>query len=113
MNLDLDAARAARLEATKEPKSFTLDGKTYELPFELPLDVTFAWAEGSLRAGLQALLRDRFEGFVTVASDRDLQELIEWIQEQYGPDQGESPASVASLRSGGSRSRRTSSGSTG
>jgi hypothetical protein len=123
MELDLDAARAARREKT-EPKSFTLGGDRFDLPLELPLAVGMLWEmDKDMVGGLRLLLGDSFDRFNAVASDKDLEALVlgfdadgvhhPGIAEMYATEPGESVASVASLPNGGKRSRRTSRASTG
>lgn len=113
-HVDLDAARAARLELDPEPKTFTLAGHLYTLPAEPPLALGAMWAKGETIEGLHLLLGDeQFGAFMAGhPSSQDLDALAGAMMEMYGITAGESPASVSSLPKGGSRSRRTSSAST-
>lgn len=114
MNIDLDAARAARLEKS-EPKAFVLGGERFDLPMELPLKVGTLWGTGDVDAGFRLLLGEeafvRFE--VLPLSAQDLSELLDGLGKMYGFASGESEASVSSLPASSSRSRRTSRATTG
>jgi len=109
-NLDLDAARAARAEATREPKTFTLGGETFSLPVEFPMSVAALWAENDYDGGMRRLLADAYERFAALdISAEDVTALVQGMAEMYGFNApGESPASVTSSLNGSRRSRRTS-----
>lgn len=117
MQIDLDAAKAARLEKSGEPHSFVYGGETYELPVELPARFAFYLAHGDTDKALEFLLgTETFEAFIDRhrASVQDFQELCTAIAKLYAfSDVGESAASGGSSSNGGNHLRPTSSGSTG
>jgi hypothetical protein len=110
IELDLDAALAARREVEQEPKAFKLGGKRFELPFELPNKVTEFWRIGEIVQGLQVLLGEQWEDFdALLPSTVTMQKLLEGIVEGYGfADMGESEGSGNSSTNGSKRSKRTS-----
>lgn len=104
---DLDAARAARLEAKGEPRLFVFGGRKFELPPELPAE--FAYLLDDAKEALRYLLSDGFDDFWAQRPSReDLTDLVGWITKTYGTSQGESPASDGSSTNGSGRSRRIS-----
>jgi hypothetical protein len=104
---DLDAAKAARLEARGEPRLFLFGGQKFELPPELPAE--FAYLLDDAKEALQYLLGDQFDDFwAQRPSAQDLIDLVGWISKTYGSDPGESTASGSSSAAGGRRSRPTS-----
>jgi hypothetical protein len=109
--LDLDAARAARAEASGERHTFIFKEVTFELPVEVPADFAFFLLESKPREALQALIGDeRFEEFWALRpSVADLTELAGGVARLYSfGDMGESVASGVSSNNGGRPSRRTS-----
>jgi hypothetical protein len=114
MNLDGDAARAARQEVEAEPKTMTLGGKTYELPNELPIRFATNAAKGEWEAAMTALLNGKAQQFLDDASDKDI---VQWLLPELtklyaGTSEGESSASGTSSKRGSKSSRRPSSAST-
>lgn len=106
VNIDLDAARAARREANGEAPTITFDGKTFTLPVELPFEVAAQIAAmqkdedaSGIRGAVEAFLgsdaaSDFFESRPSVA---DVNALVEGLVKAYGfEDVGESQASAAS-----------------
>lgn len=112
--LDLDAARAARTEATGEGHLFVFCGVKFPLPVELPADFAFKLADQDAKGALEALLAERFDEFWALRpSIEDLNALAEGVAKLYGfGTPGESPASAPSSTNGGKRSRPTSPGTT-
>lgn len=101
MQIDLDAARAARAEARAArgdngERSIKLAGETYELPVELPYDFAYFTAAGDHRLAFMAVLgEENFRKFWAVGiSVEDLEVLAEQIEKLYGSFKpGESQAS--------------------
>lgn len=111
--LDLDAARAARAEVEEAPPVVRLEGQTFELPRELPIDFAFRHREGDLRGALGMLFGDSADRFFALRpSVADIEELAAGVLKMYGLSPGEAKASGSSSPSGGATSRPTSSGST-
>ena len=95
--INLDAARAARAEASREPVTLTLDGKDITLPIELPADFALKASEGDLRGAVVALLGDDADWFFGLRpSMDDLNALVEGAGQAYGMREGESAASPSS-----------------
>lgn len=94
-SIDLDAARAARAEIADEPVRLTFDGKTIELPVEMPADFALLLADGDFRGATTALLGDDNTGwfFDLRPSLDDLKALTKGAGEVYGLTAGESEAS--------------------
>lgn len=113
--IDLDAARAARREAKREPIVVVLGGEEFELPNELSLDLAALITAGDLMGAVVALVgedhADRFNA--CRPSMEDVVELFTELGPAYGLTVGESVASDGSSKNGSSRSRPTSSASTG
>jgi len=66
MNIDLDAARAARQAARdlkKEDRTLVFGGVSFELPAELPLSAAEAMQVGEFRIAMAELLDDQAEAF--------------------------------------------------
>lgn len=104
---DLDAARAARLEARGEPRWFIFGGDKFELPPELPAE--FAYLLDDPKEALRFLLANDFERFWSLRpSGQDLVALVGWLTKAYGAGPGESSASGSSSAPGGPPSRPTS-----
>lgn len=112
MKIDLDAARAARREASGEPPVIVFGGKELELTFEIPFEV--AERMGSMgvalenqdgnelsngfRDVLKLLLGDHFDEFMAQRpSVPDLMAMVDGVVKAYGfADLGESQASAGS-----------------
>jgi hypothetical protein len=104
---DLDAARAARLEARGEPRLFLFGGQKFELPPELPAE--FAYLLDDAKEALRFLLDGQFDDFwAQRPSAQDLIDLVAWITKTYRAALGESTASGSSSTPGGGPSRPTS-----
>jgi hypothetical protein len=104
---DLDAARAARLEARSELRLFLFGGQKFELPPELPAE--FAYLLDDAKEALRFLLDGQFDDFwAQRPSAEDLIDLVAWITKTYGAALGESTASGSSSTPGGGPSRPTS-----
>lgn len=102
--IDLDAARAqraaARAEAGEESPVVRLEGRTFELPVELPADAIerlgpfLEQGPEALRVGLEVFLGEHYEPIMALGlSMDDAKELLEGVADAYGFDMGESPAS--------------------
>lgn len=118
--IDLDAARAARLEAQgKSRAGFVFGGETFHLPAELPLiiDDTVEQAKNEkwpdsrfLKVYLQHMLgAEQWQRFLHLgATQPDLVELFDKTMENYGASTGESgPSASSSRRTGGSSKRKS------
>lgn len=85
--INLDAARAERAAKRGEPPFFVLEGKTYELPHELPSVFVEAIVEERLRDAMVAILDEEtvaeLEASTTMSVD-DWEVLAEGITEAYG-----------------------------
>lgn len=104
---DLDAARAARLEARGVPRWFIFGGDKFELPAELPAE--FAYLLDDPKEAMRFLLANDFERFWGLRpSGQDLVALVGWLTKAYGSGSGESPASGTPSGGGGRPSRPTS-----
>lgn len=113
VSLDLDALRAARAEAIKEPRTVRFGGKVWDLPDELSLDTVIAMAQGHTTEPLQQILGDQWEDFKAVGlTANDFHAFVAGIDAIYGAAAGEASASPASSTTTGTRSRPTSNGST-
>lgn len=114
--LDLDSARAARLEKVGKPPVIKWGGKRYTLPVELPAEFAFAYQEDRLKDAVSTLFggpEEAEEFFAGGPSIEDLMELADGVAGLYGIAEGESEASGGRSRNGGGRSRPTSNGTTG
>lgn len=90
--VDLDAARAARAEATAEAPVVVFGGVQYTLPVELPWAMVEAAASGDA-AGLvnavKLLLGSQWAAFEAAQpSISDMRVLVESVAPLYGVDQG-------------------------
>lgn len=116
-HLDLDQAKAARLEAITERHSFTYGGREFELPAELPAAVFIAQDQGVFSAGsiMAAIVgQDQWVRLNDMEpSQPDMEALRDWAMGLYGVESlPESPASQPSSEDDGGSSRPTSNGST-
>jgi len=114
---DLDAARAARAEQTREPKEFTFGGEHYELPVECPFDF-IRWLGVNDHIAMSALLGpDQYERFMAVSPPPtvdDVSDLVAFVAKVYGLGGAKnSPASDSSSSNGSRPSKRTSRAATG
>lgn len=85
--LDLDALKAARLEALPTDRHFVFGGETYPIPPELPYETAWAWIENRGLDSIRILLNDDdlFERFAAARpSTDDMALLIEWLDKTYG-----------------------------
>lgn len=94
--IDLDAARAARREATSETPTVIFGGREFALPEELPFGVfvslaemrenpTNAQATGAVESLLRTLFGERTDEFIDLGpSLDDVQTLIEAALDEYG-----------------------------
>lgn len=118
--INLDAARAARVEAGETKHTVRFGGKKFVLPSELPIEFMVALGESTTRGwpalieGLRLLLDGQFDDFYALhPTADDMEVLSEGIAKQYlGTDLPNSSTSGASSKRTSSRSRRTSSAST-
>lgn len=107
--LDLDSARAARFEASKEKPVVVFGGKQFEMPVELPLNMVEALTKGDIGTAMDILFGERASEFMELGpSMQDLTELVT----VYGVGLGEASVSAVSLVNGGARPKRTSRGTT-
>ena len=111
--LDLDAARkarAAKSETGGKPHDITVDGETFTIPVEMPLDAALAISDGHVALFFEELLNGQHEAFAKhKISVDDLLVLVEGVSEMYGLDNlGEALASRASSSNTSKRSRPTS-----
>ena len=91
---DLDAKKAARSEAQKEPHEIILGGETFELPPRIPLESIELMATAEFREAFRVLLGDedtarRF--FAHRPDDGDLEEIMGLYG--TGPESSASPGS--------------------
>jgi hypothetical protein len=112
--IDLNAARAARLEKLGDAPVVAFGPEQFKLPAELPADFAFLTADGKFHEGIRAVLGDQFDLFwQQQPSMDDLLEFVEGVTRCYGfGDTGESSASGTPSETTGKRSRPTSKGST-
>lgn len=108
--IDLDALRAARQEASGEPHFVKFGGDRFHLPFEIPVDVGLALADADYWTALQVVLGDQFDAFKTKRPSQEdvLAFLGEMLRLYRVGGIPEAEASDASSKSTGKRSRRTS-----
>lgn len=124
--VDLDAARAIRREANKQPPKVVLGGQTFLLPIELPLEASLLLADMSeadegqaakaIMSMVEILLGDQAEAFLAnKLSGDDLKAFLYGVLPAYGfgaaGDLGESQASESSSPSTSRPSKPTSNGS--
>jgi hypothetical protein len=97
--IDLDAARAARAEATKETPVIKFGGKEWTLPSELPWALAEAAAGANAESAIVAvksLLGSQWEEFLKQnPSVEDMRILLENVAAIYGADPGKSQGSPA------------------
>lgn len=94
--IDLDAARAARLETAANPPSIVLGGNTFQLPPELPIDVVDHASAGEFKLAVLALFvgdeaeaqrfLDSAPGGLTM---QDLKALLDELEAMYGMAEGD------------------------
>ena len=120
--VDMDSARAARREAQKQQPQVVFGGRTYVLPFELPLEASLRLAERegderssakAIMAVIEVLLGDQVEAFMSTPefSGDDLEAFLEGVLPLYGVgDTGESKASGSSSSSTSRTLRQISNG---
>lgn len=119
MEIDLDAARAAKAERKAEGHSVKVGGETFTLPPMLPFGFLEAAFSATTAEEVQHAIRillgpDQFDRFLEQRiDDDDLDALMDGVFKAYtGHGQGKSSASASSSSNGSSRSRPTSNGST-
>ena len=114
MDLDLDAARAARAEVRGEAPTITIGGETFTLPPELPMRYVWTLVDGEDMDSLKVLFDGQLDRFLATDPTReDILALVAGIPELYGlASEGESPASDGSSGNGSGHSRPTSAAST-
>lgn len=126
--LDLDAVKAAKSEATKEPHRLKLRDVHFELPGACPGLLFDVMLEGQLaetqaeqiRLGVELFHRikkivgpEKWEALLDAGFDADdFEVLFQGVAKVYGFTVGESRASRGSSPNGGRRARPTSNGST-
>jgi len=111
MELDLDKARAARLEAKGEGHSFTFQGVVFSLPPEMPFEAAEAMQRGEFRVVLAEMLNGTSEKFFELRpTTNDLEALVDGFVAIYAPGStvGESSASSSSSKRTSKSSRRPS-----
>lgn len=103
MRIDLDAAKAARREASGEAPIVVFGGKEFTLPVELPQSAAEAINDvsndkGSVNDIFKILLNGQFSDFMALGpSVDDVKEFFDKIAPVYGvASTGESQASGAS-----------------
>lgn len=107
--LDLDQAKAARSEALHEEHVVKFGGSEFHLPTEVPLEFASHAIKGDILEALQSLLGEGFPVFMeSQPSMKDVEALMNGMNELYGMDVGESSASRHSLPSTSAPSRPTS-----
>lgn len=117
-DFDLDAARAARREASGEPLRFTFGGQRFEVPSsrsDWPFEVSGLLQVNDYSAALEVLLGEQWPAFKACRPTfADLVDLLEWLSKEMGfGDLPGSSASGGSSTSGSESSRPTSTASTG
>lgn len=115
MELDLDKARAARLETKGEGHTFTFEGVVFALPAEMPYAAAEAMALGNFRAALTEMLNGTSEKFFELdPTTDDIEALTSGMVEMYAPGAslGESSASSPSSKRGSTKPRQPSSATT-
>lgn len=90
--IDLDAARAARAEASKEAPMIRFAGSDWTLPVELPWALAEAAADTSAEtaiAAVKSLLGAQWPAFVAAGPTiEDMRVMLEHIAEIYAVDPG-------------------------
>lgn len=114
MRIDIDAARAARLETEGEPHELVFHGQTFQVPAEAHWRFAHYLNRGQIPLALSAGLgEDTWLAIAEHATREDLAEVLDQLMKVWGiGDMGESDASGTSSSDGGDSSRPTSSGST-
>lgn len=114
MRIDIDAARAARLEAEGEPHELIIGGNTYEVPAEAPWRFVFHLARNQTPQCMAAAVgEDAWTEIAKVASIDDMSVIVDRLCDVWGlGDSGEQSASGGSSSDGGDSSRPTSTGTT-
>ncbi len=85
MNFDLDAARAARTEATKEENTFTFEGETYSIPPEIPWKAWKALVRNKTDECMAEVLgKDNWAQITEDASTEDVNALLDHMLETWG-----------------------------
>lgn len=115
MELDLDAARAARAETRGEAPTIKQGGERFTLPVELPIRYVWNLVEGDDIAALRVLLNGQLDRFLATEPTReDILAFVAGVPQLYGlGSSGESSASAGSSNGGSNRSRPTSPTTTG
>lgn len=115
MRIDIDAARAARLEAEDDTHEFVFGGQPYTVPAEAPWMFVHHIVRGQIPQALScAFGEDAWETISKQASKNDVVEIQHRLFDVWGMGTpGESPASSSSSPDGGASSRPISNGSTG
>lgn len=115
MELDLDKARAARLEAKGEGHTVIFGGVEFPLPPELPYTAAEAIEAGNFRLALSTVLNGTSEKFFELKpTTDDLEALVRGMVDMYAPGStvGESQASPSSSKRPSKSSRQPSSATT-
>lgn len=115
MRIDIDAARAARLEAEGEPHELVIGGTTYEVPAEAPWMFVHWIVRGHVDRAMEAALgEESWHAIRQDVSKDDGVEIQHRLLELWGMGTpGEPQASSSSSSATGASSRPTSNGSTG
>lgn len=97
--VDLDAARAARIEAAGEEVTIKFSGKEWKLPAELPWALAEAAAKNSTEtaiAAVRSLFGSQWDDFAACnPTVEDVRILLESVASLYGGDPGKSLGSPA------------------
>lgn len=114
MRIDIDAARAARLEAEGEPHELVFHGQSYTVPAEAHWKFVHYLNRGQIPSALAAGLgEDTWSAISEHATREDLRVVLDNLMDVWGiGNEGEANASGSSSPDGGSSSRPTSSGTT-
>jgi hypothetical protein len=115
MDINLDQARAARMEAKGEGHTFTFSEVQFTLPVELPYVAVEQIEAGNFRAAMTSLLNGTAEKFFGLnPSTDDMEALVTGMVEMYvpGSNLGELKASSSTSAQGGKKSRQPSPEST-
>jgi hypothetical protein len=109
VEIDLDAARAARAEAAGEPPTVKLSGRTFTLPHELGVRFATIIADGDVEEAVRYLFNGQADAFWELdPHPEDIKAFFAGLRTVYGIDPGESSASSTSSGNGGGPSRPTS-----
>lgn len=106
---DLDAARAADADASRQPFPFRFGGKVFHIPRPLPLKVSFAFGDGDWKGIVRGLFGDQADEVLDLGLSSD--DAIMLVNQMLG-GQGKSKASHGSSPTGGRKSKPTSNGTT-